>query len=73
MYIYIYIYVYIYIYIYIYCVYIYIYESGPRTPTPPPPNGMVPHGGGGPSLVFTRVLAAFLTTSLVLARFLQHF
>ena len=41
---------------------------------PPPPNGMVPPMvGGGSRLVFTRDLAAFLTTSLVFAGLLQHF
>ena len=52
-------------------IYIYIW-SRPRGPPPPPPNGMGPQVAPHfPSIC--KLLAAFLKSSLVFARFLQRF
>ena len=52
-------------------IYIYIYGAGRRAATPPP-NGMAPQMMPQP-LRFCMQFAAFLMSSLVFARYLQHF
>ena len=72
-YIYIHIYIYIYIHTYIY-IYIYIWSRPPslHPPPSPPPMGWVPrYHTPFPSIC--KLLAAFLRSSFVFARSLQHF